>query len=188
MPKDRKVLRITLAGNRTWSTSWARTRTWESINWRSQLLHVHWKKPGPGGSYKRPDLGVNFLMDKASSLIFVIDGLDVSAYASLEDLEFDIEPIDAKDHDFLIFDAQGRLVELSVDPGYVKASLVETVPTHRAELERSLRKFLEAINEPLATDPACDLPCLVAISSRLIKVTCRPENIFSKLWRKLTPK
>jgi uncharacterized protein RhaS with RHS repeats len=53
VPKDRKVLRIAACGNRTWSTSWRRTKKWESINWRSQLPHVHWKRPGPGGSYKR---------------------------------------------------------------------------------------------------------------------------------------
>jgi hypothetical protein len=124
-------------------------------------------------------------MAKAPALIFLIDGLDVSAYASLEDVAFDIEPVDAKDHDFLICDAEGRLVQLSTDRGYVTASLVEAEPTHAGDLETALRKFLGAMREPLADDPTCDLVCLVETCRKFVKVTHRPKNIFQQVWRKL---
>ncbi len=116
-------------------------------------------------------------MAKALGLIFLIDGQDVSAYASLEDVAFDVEPVDAKDHEFLICDADGRLVRLSTDRGFVTASLAEAEPTHAGELETALRKFLGTMNEPLAADQTCDLVCLVQTCHKFVKVTRRPKNI-----------
>lgn len=162
-------------------------KKWESISWRSSVATCTLEEAGARGKLQTAmALGV-ILMAKAPGLIFLIDGLDVSAYASLEDVVFDAEPVDAKDHDFLICDADGRLVQLSTDRGYVTASLAEAEPTHAAELETALRKFLGAMNEPLAADATCDLVCLVLTCHKFVKVTRRPKNTFSEVWHKLFP-
>lgn len=46
--------------------------------------------------------------------LFVIEGLDISAYASSEALESHLEAIDVKNNIYLAYDSEGRLLTLGV--------------------------------------------------------------------------
>jgi hypothetical protein len=93
--------------------------------------------------------------------IFVIDGLDVSVYSSLRDLQFDLEPIDIQNDVFTVYDADGRLIHLKTDGKNINAILSDDEPPRTTELEVILREHLKATNNPLADDLDCHLPCLV---------------------------
>ncbi|CAN5761070.1 hypothetical protein BH20ACI3_BH20ACI3_25130 [soil metagenome] len=105
------------------------------------------------------------LMSSAVPPIFVIDDDDVIVY---ESVEVDLEPLDVKAGGLVAYDAEGRLLRLETNRGEVTVSVAEEKPTHAAELEFSLRKFLKASDEPLADDPACDLKCLVNVCRKFI--------------------
>lgn len=98
-------------------------------------------------------------MENPTPPIFAIEGNDVAIYESVQDLQSHLEP------DFIAenvaYDAQGRLLRLEADRERVSVFLAEHEPTHAAELEAALREFLKWMKEPMADDPACDLPCLV---------------------------
>lgn len=110
-------------------------------------------------------------MDKPLAPIFIIDGLDVGIFASLADVLLHLEPIDVKNGGFVAYDAEGRLIRLTMDGSHISASLAEDQPNHAAELETSLREYLQAVNEPIANDPTCDLNCLVNACRKFISAS-----------------
>ena len=89
--------------------------------------------------------------------IVVIEDIDVSIYASVEDAQIDIEPIDVKTGGLVAYDAEGRLLRLETNGFSVTISLAEDESRHAVELENALRNFLKALNEPIGDDPKCDL-------------------------------
>lgn len=93
--------------------------------------------------------------------IFIVDGLDVGIFESLRDVELHLEPIGANNQTREIYDAEGRLIRVDVKGNRVTAVVEEANPTHARELEAALRAFLGEMNEPLASDPECDLTCLI---------------------------
>ena len=92
--------------------------------------------------------------------LFVVEGLDISAYRTREKLETDLEGIDVAENRYQAYDAEGRLLTLTaiggrrsgfvVNVGRVTVSGVETTPTHQAELAKALRNHLDAIGRPPA--------------------------------------
>jgi len=100
--------------------------------------------------------------------IFVIDGLDVGIFASIEDAVLQLEASDIKRGEYATYDAHGRLLELTVDGERILAHLSEHEPDHAEELSEALREFLKAMGVSSAADPNCDLPCLVRESSRFV--------------------
>jgi hypothetical protein len=130
-----------------------------------------------------PTMGEGLLMNNATAPILLVDGLDVSLYGSLEELEIGLEPLDVKDYDFLVCDAEGRLVQLEARSGRVMAWVAEEKPTHAAELEGALREFLKEMGSP--EDTACDLPCLIEASRKIIESRRGLKMIITDAWRRL---
>ena len=126
-------------------------------------------------------------MSGAVPPIFVIEGDDVIVF---ESFEVDLEPLDIRDGGMVAYDAEGRLLRLEINRGAVTVSVTEENPTHAAELEFALRKFLKATGEAVADDAECDLKCLVnasrkfitgsALSDLLKRVAHKIGNVFRK--------
>jgi hypothetical protein len=83
-----------------------------------------------------------------SSPIFVIEGLDIHVYNSIDETLRALEPIDVRNNEYSVYDRDGRRLELRVARtrfwGHEKVVLdnVETEPTHAAELGNQLASFL----------------------------------------------
>lgn len=92
--------------------------------------------------------------------IFIVDDLDVSSYKSLDEALSGLEPIDIKNNAYIMYDAEGRVVQLATDGKRITA-IIEDEPSHAVQLESSLRKFLGLMGDTLADDVSCNLPCLV---------------------------
>lgn len=121
-------------------------------------------------------------MDKLILPIFVIDGRDVGVFASIEDVQLQLEAIDVQNQEYLAFDADGRSLQLAVREGQVRVSLGEERPSRRHDLETALRDFLTHMKEPAAQDPACDLRCLVATCHKFIHNPNSATNILTLGW------
>jgi hypothetical protein len=96
--------------------------------------------------------------------VFVIDGLDVGVFKSIEDAVLQLEPVDVNRGEYSAYDGEGRSLRLAVDGSKVTAHLAEAKASHADELSVALREFLKAMGEKTADDPGCDLPCLVEAS------------------------
>ena len=94
--------------------------------------------------------------------IFVDDHSDISVVRSVSYAESWMEPIDIENHEYVAYDASGRLLALSADRRRVYIALAEQEPTHSEPLAKALRYFLRAVKDPLADDPSCDLSRLVS--------------------------
>jgi hypothetical protein len=99
-------------------------------------------------------------MTEASLPIFIVDDLDISSYKSLDEALLGLEPIDIQNNAYIMYDAEGRVVQLATD-GKRITPIIEDEPSHAIQLETSLRKFLRLIGETVADDANCNLPCLV---------------------------
>jgi hypothetical protein len=98
-------------------------------------------------------------MTEASLPIFIVDDLDVSSYKSLEEALSCLEPIDIQNNAYIMYDAEGRVVQLATDGKRITAT-IEDEPSHAVQLEASLRKFLRIMGDTLADDISCNLSCL----------------------------
>jgi hypothetical protein len=127
-------------------------------------------------------MGVGFLMNAPTGPFFVVDGLDVTVYASLEDVEQTLEPEDVVAGGLAVYDAEGRMLELKKSAWRVRAFLGGPEATQRDRLEESLRAFLGARNEPVASDPRSILSDLVAVSRRYIRRPLTMEGLLRRAW------
>jgi len=100
--------------------------------------------------------------DKPVPPIFVDNHGDVSVFRSASYAESWMEPIDIENHEYIAYDASGRLLALSADRRRVYISLAEQEPTHSEQLAKALRHFLRAVKDPVGDDPNCDLARLVS--------------------------
>ena len=73
-------------------------------------------------------MGEGVLMNNPKPPVFVIDGLDVGVFKSVEDAVLQLEPIDVNRGEYSAYDAEGRLLRLAVDGAKVTAHLAETEP------------------------------------------------------------
>jgi hypothetical protein len=91
--------------------------------------------------------------------IFLFDGSDLIIISSHKDLQVDPEPIDVPI--FEVFDSDVRRVKLEATRSRTTASIDvdESVPIE--EFAGKLRAYLRAVNDPLADNTECDLPCLM---------------------------
>ena len=115
-----------------------------------------------------PTMGEGVLMNNPKPPVFVIDGLDVGVFKSVEDAVLQLEPIDVNRGEYSAYDAEGRLLRLAVDGAKITAHLAETEPSHVDELSAALRGFLKAMGIMTVDDPECDLRCLVEASQQFI--------------------
>jgi hypothetical protein len=106
-------------------------------------------------------MGEGILMGYIAAPIFIVEDEDILTFASVRDAQLDLEPIDVKLGDFVAYDSEGRLLRVQTNGRSVTISSAENEPTHPAQLETALRRFLKALNAPQAEDPMCDLSCLV---------------------------
>jgi|MudIll2142460700_1097286.scaffolds.fasta_scaffold195532_2 hypothetical protein len=106
--------------------------------------------------------------------LFVIDGLDVSLYNSIEALEQQLEGIDVANNIYKSYDAEGRLLKLRaigakqgkfmVSVGYVHIEEAEDIPGHNKELSEALRAHINAVGH--SVDDNTELKELVRICAR----------------------
>ena len=82
---------------------------------------------------------------------------DVMFFASIEDVERELEAIDVENREYVAYDSEGHLVELGTAPRKgllffgikrVVVQGVEPAPAHAGELQELLRKFFRRVGEP----------------------------------------
>lgn len=93
---------------------------------------------------------------------------DISVYASIEDAQLQLEPVDVLNDEYIGYDAEGKLLRIEVENNRVVISLAEENPSHAQELEDAIRTHLKEIDEPIMIDQTCDLSCLVKICLKYI--------------------
>ena len=71
--------------------------------------------------------------------IFIVEGNDVSSYASIEDAQLDLEVIDVENDEYVGYDHEGRLLKLDVDgkKKRVVITLAEDKPSHAGQTRDS---------------------------------------------------
>lgn len=114
------------------------------------------------------------LKDKLKFPLFVIEGLDVVLYNSIEALEIHLEGIDVAEGRYKSFDAEGRSLNLEaigakrgrfmVTVGRVHLASAEDRPSHQQELAAYLRDHLNAVGQ--AVDEELGLNQLVQMCKR----------------------
>jgi hypothetical protein len=109
-----------------------------------------------------------FLMNKFKFPIFVIEGMDIAMYNSLDQIQKQLESVDVKNQIYSTYDYEGRLLKLDTDGKQINVIFVEEDPRHARDLEEKLRRTLRFLKEPRADDETCDLQCLVKVSQKYI--------------------
>jgi hypothetical protein len=127
-------------------------------------------------------VGKGILMNTLTPPIFVIDGHDVGVFASIEDVQIQLEAIDVRNNEYMAFDAEGRPLELVARGKRVRVAPRQGHPSHRRELETALRDFLMQMKEPVAQDQACDLPCLVEACQKFVHKPSSATDILTRGW------
>lgn len=100
--------------------------------------------------------------------IFMFDGIDLMVSASHQRLQGDIEPVDVRSGIADVFDSDGRRVTLEETGSRIYANVDPEEPAASEEFSEKLRDYLRAVNDPVADNPACNLPCLVEASLRRV--------------------
>jgi len=113
-------------------------------------------------------MGEGILKQNPRPPIFIIDGEDVGIFSSLDDALLQLEAIDVLHGEYTAYDADGNLLELSVDGERIVAKLPQSEPCRAEQLSTALRQFLDHMGVTRATDPACDLSCLVEESKKFL--------------------
>ena len=113
-------------------------------------------------------MGKRVLGDNPIPPIFVVDGLDVGVFASVDDAVLQLEAVDVKQDEYFSYDGEGRLLRLIADGDRVTAQLAETEPSHAEELSTILRDFLKEMGVKGVEDSSCDFQCLVEASRKFI--------------------
>ncbi len=94
--------------------------------------------------------------------VFDVNGNDVAAYSSVAEAEDHLEAIDVRNGEYEAFDAEGRLLHLTVEKrnGFwslggevVRITPAETEPNHVGDLYKKLSAFLKATNVPILGPP-----------------------------------
>ena len=98
--------------------------------------------------------------------IFVVEGLDVSVHASVEDAALSLEPWWVEQNEGSAYDSEGRLLEFWIDKHNVRISLSEEIPRHASTLRSILLSFLSAVGEPVGGDSDSSLASLVKLCAK----------------------
>jgi hypothetical protein len=77
--------------------------------------------------------------------IFIVDGLDVGVFASLEEAVLQLEAVDVRNGEYSGYDATGRSILLTTDQDKVVGQLAQKEPSHANELVMALRDFSEGV-------------------------------------------
>lgn len=101
--------------------------------------------------------------------IFVIEGLDIVAFNSIEAAEQFLEPWWVKEKLGKVYDSEGRLLELIAEDSTVKISSSEEIPMHISELRKVLFDFLKITRNDQCFDPNHELSYLVKEVLKIIK-------------------
>ncbi len=109
--------------------------------------------------------------------IFDVHGSGLDVFSNLEDAQAYYEAYDVLDGEYFGFDAQGRPLRfLALDHVRVGIEAADQ-PAQPQALERSLRAYLKVV-DARAEDPACDLPCLMAMATERYSYVYDPHFIF----------
>lgn len=100
-------------------------------------------------------------MSKLELPIVIAEGLDISAFQSIEDAERCLEPWWVAERRGRVYDSRGRLISLEASATKVRIRSWEDEPTHATELERLLREYFRMMGDHEADDSDCSLSCLV---------------------------
>ncbi len=97
--------------------------------------------------------------------IFVVEWPDdVDVYASVEEAALSLEPWWVEQNEGAAYDAEGRLLEFSIDKYNVRISFGEEFPQHASALRLILLSFLNAVGE--SVDPDSSLSSLVKFCAK----------------------
>jgi hypothetical protein len=107
-------------------------------------------------------------MAKPNYPIFMFDGLDLIVISSLERLQAELEPIDAKSGIFETYDSEGRRVRLTTTRRTIAAETDPTESIADREFEAKLRAFLKAVGSAVADDLDCSLRCLMEAARKAV--------------------
>jgi hypothetical protein len=77
--------------------------------------------------------------------IIYAEGLDLTFYATQDDLTWDVGEGLLEGLDYVAFDAEGRRLELTGDEGLVEVRALEDEPTGAGDLDALLRRWLDAV-------------------------------------------
>jgi hypothetical protein len=81
--------------------------------------------------------------------IIIYEHGDISFFESVQDVERYLEPIDVKNDEYIAYDSEGRLLQLSVEHrtpvDRVVLSYSETQPMHALELKQILLDFFTRV-------------------------------------------
>ena len=101
-------------------------------------------------------------MTEISPPFFVFEGLDLSIYDSLNEIEANLEGVDVEDGVYEAFDSMGRVIDLkatavergkfTVDIGKTHVETVAATPTGAERLCRLFRKSLRAIGRSVLNE------------------------------------
>src|SRR5215510_8023151 len=91
-----------------------------------------------------PTMGKRVLDNSPTPPIFIVDGLDVGVFESLDDAVLQLEAVDVENGEYSSYDAEGRSLRLMTHGDRVLAQLDEREPSHADELSAVLRDFLKA--------------------------------------------
>lgn len=114
--------------------------------------------------------------------VFLIEGLDVAIFASLEDAQLWLEPPDVPSQKG--YDAVGRRLRIETDGHATRITLVEDEPSDSEQFGKELRAYLGHVGELSASDPACDLPCLIKLARGHTYQSKTFWSVIRSLWRR----
>lgn len=128
-------------------------------------------------------VGERLVMTSDASLFFVFDrnGDDVGVYSSLGDAEKHLEAIDVRNNEYEAFDAEGRLLRLTVENEAVRITPAENEPGHAAELRDKLEVFLKATKVPDVT-PGASLSQLVSAANQFAIKIENPGRLLKRIF------
>jgi hypothetical protein len=88
---------------------------------------------------------------------------DVLFFRTVPDAEAYIEPIDARNNEYIVFDSKGRLLQITVrSRNKVSIESVESEPTHTSQLNDVLQKHLLTLGVPEEWLKEAELADLIA--------------------------
>ena len=120
--------------------------------------------------------GMVIMMPKSPIFIINKPGIDIGVFSSIEDAQQQLEPIDVQNDEYVCYDADGVHLGMHLEGNRVIITPAEDNPKHAKELEAAIRAYLNAICDPIASEPTIDLANLVAHCNRFVYVPRTPKD------------
>ena len=116
-------------------------------------------------------------------IILVSDGVDIGMYGSTEELFIDVETIDVANGVHVAYGADGTLLSLTAEGGWVRLGQAEDKPLHAESLAEILRRYLITIGMPRPLAHSYSLPELMSTSAPHLMQDVRSRPFPCNLWQ-----